>query len=65
MATLKIEIAEDNDILATFPYLDGQYIVEEGRDYVVVELGDRDDTTVAQEQYLDTHDSVIRYSVEQ
>ncbi len=70
MAQLIIAV-EPNDVgleLACFPLLDGQYIdgesaVSPDRIQVVVELGDRDDTTAGQEQYLNTNPQVVSYEV--
>jgi len=69
MAKLKIEVnKEAQDTLAMFPWFENQWIEGEevgATTIITVRLGDRDDTSVAQEQYLNTNDDVIRYWVEQ
>lgn len=51
------------DVLAGFPFGEGQYIDQEFEDVVIVALGDADDTTSAQEHFLNTHPDVIAYKV--
>lgn len=66
-----VELTEDaQDALAGFPFRDGQYIAEEyeaedGRatKFVDIELGDRNDTDTAQEQFLNTSRQVVSYGV--
>lgn len=55
------------DLLTGFPYLDGQEIIDEGygdAGVIEIDLADRTDTTVAQEQWLDTNTRIIGYSIE-
>jgi hypothetical protein len=71
MAILTINLRahqdDDNDLaLQGFPFLDDQYIREEmyGDACVVeIDLDGRDDTTTAQEQFLDTNPMVVGYDV--
>lgn len=67
---LAIEIKPDaQNILVGFPYMDGQF--EDGEQesedndniFVFVNLSGRTDTTAAQEQFLNTKDDVIGYSI--
>ena len=69
-ARLAIEIKSDaEDTLVGFPYMDGQYH-DGGEDdqsednyWIYVELGDREDTTAMQEQFLNTNSSVISWQI--
>lgn len=65
-ATLQITLVEGaKDALVGFPFNGEQWIdfaVEE-ENLVDVALGDADDTTAQQEQFLDTNDQVVSYSV--
>lgn len=72
--TLYITLTSDADnALAGFPLMEAyegeeQAIAEESRDsdgniVVAINLGYREDTTVAQEQFLDTSDYVIKYHI--
>lgn len=69
MKTLRIKLTSDNSdcCLNGFPLVEGQYISggENTPDYDVAEiyLGDRDDTTAAQEQFLDSLECCISYDV--
>ena len=66
-----VELTEDaQDALVGFPFRDGQCIAEEyeaedGRDtkFVDIELGDRQDTDTAQEQFLNMNRQVVSYGV--
>jgi hypothetical protein len=64
--TLVVTLTDDaEDVLQAFPFLDDQHIAEDYGDGVVkITLGSRDDTTAAQELYLDTSDDVVEYHVE-
>lgn len=70
MATLVIQLdaEKSNDSLMGFPFQRGQYIESEIENdgiihvYVVSEE-DFDDTTAAQEQFLNTNDAVVKYEV--
>lgn len=55
--------AEADNALARFPYQAGQYIAEEGDTTVVITLGDRNDTTAAQEQFLNTNPHVVEWQI--
>lgn len=64
---------DDSDLtLAAFPFMLDQFIAGEtysGADEidtvtVEIDLADRDDTTAAQEQYLNTNEAVIGYTIE-
>jgi hypothetical protein len=63
---LVIELTHDaEDALQAFPFLDDQHIVEDyGDGAVKITLGERDDVTAAQEQYLDANDDVIEYRID-
>ena len=71
MAILTINLRTNSDdandlALQGFPFMAEQFIISESNgDACVVEidLGERDDTTAAQEQYLDTNPAVIGYGV--
>lgn len=72
MAYVEVLIREGAEYtLVGFPLLDGQYIEEEkpaenpeGEGWlVIVNLGDRQDTTTAQEQFLNASDDVMEYAV--
>lgn len=70
MATLVINIrtADADDALMGFPFMDGQFVIQElyGDACVVeIDLAGRTDTTTAQEQFLNTSTAVVAYSVEQ
>ena len=68
MATLVIQLdaEKSNDSLMGFPFQRGQYIESEVENdgiihvYVVSEF---DDTTTAQEQFLNTNNAVVKYEV--
>lgn len=72
MATLLINVRTNRDeteadALTGFPFLDGQHVIDEtyGDACVVeIDLADRIDTTIHQEQFLDTNPAVIGYSIE-
>lgn len=72
MAYVEILIREGaENVMVGFPYLDGQYTDEEkpaenpeGEGWLIlVNLGDRQDTTTAQEQFLNSSDDVLEYAV--
>jgi hypothetical protein len=72
MNTLAILINDENDLdLSQFPYQPGQFadgeeaneVADVNQTWLYVELGDSNDTTAAQEQYLDTHPSVLEYTI--
>ena len=64
MAYLKITIMLDSeDVLQRFPYREGQYLDQELDDTLFVELGEEDDTTAAQEWFLDAQTNVLGYEV--
>jgi hypothetical protein len=55
------------DALTGFPFIGEQAVIDEmcGDACVVeIDLAGRDDTTAAQEQYLNTNPAVISYSIE-
>lgn len=52
-----------SDSMANFPLLDEQYIEYEDATSVRLHLAGRDDTTAAQEQYLNTNPYVVGYEV--
>lgn len=68
MLAITIKKGAEN-ILVGFPFGEGQYedggSDEDGTDnYIIhVNLGEVDDTTVAQEQHLNTNTDVIGYSI--
>ena len=51
------------DILADFPYAEGQSIVSYSGGVVVVSLGDADDTNYIQDWYLNSNEDVQSYYV--
>ena len=66
---LEIVIREDAEmVLVGFPFAAGQYLEPEqeeveGGIMLTVDLADRNDTTAAQEQFLNTSDDVLAYAV--
>lgn len=66
MAKLIIQLEHDADDLALqgFPFFQGQYIESEDGPIVVIDLGDRTDTSAAQEQYLNTNPNVQGYRID-
>jgi hypothetical protein len=51
------------DILADFPFEDGQSIVTFAGGVIVIDLGDADDTTYVQDWYLNSHEDVQSFYV--
>lgn len=67
-AELHIQIREDtletpDDLLAEFPFEDGQSIVSAEGGVIVVDLGDADDTNYVQDWYLNSLDEVASFYV--
>lgn len=64
---LYVKTNSATDVMSNFPRRDDQYIEDEynttNSAWVTVNLGDANDTTTAQEQYLDAHPDVIYYRV--
>jgi hypothetical protein len=64
MALLKIRLVPGaEDVLAGFPFLPDQYIELEKEDEVVINLGKRADTTLAQEQFLNSSRDVVSWDI--
>lgn len=64
---IKLTAGNDDNCLVTFPLLEEQYI-ESGEncgefDLVTVDLADRDDTTAAQEAFLDSLECCVSYDL--
>ncbi|MGI5872563.1 MAG: hypothetical protein ACOX8T_11075 [Bacillota bacterium] len=66
---LEIVIREDAEMtLVGFPFVTGQYLEPEQEEVedgimLTVNLADRNDTTAAQEQFLNASDDVLAYAV--
>ena len=67
---VKVLIADSDDVLVGFPFCDGQFAdgfeddeTDEDCTWLRVVLGVAEDTTAAQEQFLNTNDRVIEYTV--
>ncbi len=69
---LCIRVAPDAmDVLANFPFQEGQFLEDgyedneddEGGIWLIVNLGGFSDTSPDQEQYLNTRDDVIEYTI--
>jgi len=67
---VKVLIEDSDDVLIGFPYSDGQFEdgceddeTDEDATWVRIFLDGKNDTTIAQEQFLDTSDKVIEYTI--
>jgi hypothetical protein len=56
--------AEDvTDITDNFPYEQGQTIIAQSRELIIIDLGDADDTSYVQEWYLNGHEAVSSFYI--
>jgi len=56
--------AEDvTDIIDTFPFEEGQSIVAQSRELIIVDLGEASDTSYVQEWFLNGHDGVASFYI--
>jgi len=71
-AELMVEVLIDDneDVLAGFPYAEGQYQdgceddeSDEDVTWLIIVLGDASDTNAAQEQFLNTSKKVLSYTI--
>lgn len=54
--------AEDSsDIIENFPFEDGQLIVAQNNELIIIDLGEADDTSSVQEWYLNRHEGVASF----
>lgn len=67
---VEVLIADSEDVLAGFPYAEGQYQdgceddeSNEDVTWLIIVLGDASDTTTAQEQFLNASDKVLSYTI--
>lgn len=67
---IKVRVDDCEDILAGFPYFDGQYHdgeeddeMDQGCTWLRIVLGERGDTSVSQEEWLNANDRVIEYTI--
>lgn len=63
MLKITLEKNTEQDALMGFPFELDQYIQEESGNDVIIELAHRDDTTAAQENFLDTNPAVKTYKI--
>lgn len=67
---VEVLIADSEDVLAGFPHAEGQHQdgceddeSNEDVTWLIISLGDASDTTTAQEQFLNTSDKVLSYTI--
>lgn len=61
---LKPDVIETpEDLFMDFPYQPGQSIISFAGNMVIINLGEEDDTTTAQDWFLNENDAVMSYYV--
>jgi len=67
---VKVRANDCDDVLVGFPYFDGQYHdgeeddeMDQGCTWLRIVLGDRSDTSVGQEEWLNANDRVLEYMI--